>query len=320
MTWQRSASALHLMPVEVDSGPTLNFFVPVLQSALDQLVGSADQVLRAIGDNYRFEETVSDMRRSGFESFCDGVVGELELRRRHTDYFGERCRDALLPETFDESLQPAAHRLLDEEQWIIRIEAIARPLALHEVTFEQLQDAIKDSDSHFKESFLLNWNTRRDPRPAFSAFLGDLADDCGKADWPDRLRDRLGLAHYDPQAGPIPVAMMRYHVRDVLAECPSGAASITTPTVFDSEPGPYFFPAPKDVHFGRAMALNAAGDESSLQSEILHTRITYHARHLIKIGYVTKPLEPIALKELRNHHLLCLHMEIGRESFGEVMP
>ncbi len=56
------------------------------------------------------------------------------------------------------------------------------------------------------DKFLLTWDGKRDARPAFAAFRPELADDLAAADWPHRLRDRLGLAHYG--AGDEPVALM----------------------------------------------------------------------------------------------------------------
>jgi hypothetical protein len=171
---------------------------------------------------------------------------------------------------------------------------------------------------------LATWNGSniRDGRPAFAAFKDEVIDDLAKPEWPSRLRDRLGLAHYDCRDGPIPIALMEYTVAEVVeAAAAKGVKSaFTAPTVLDSEPWPYFFPAPAEMRCGRTMALYEVQDDKELLAEILHYRIAYKPKHLARLDEIGKPPSAYDLRGLRNHHLLALHIAAGREDFGEDIP
>jgi len=295
----------------------MDFSLATLQSAAAALLSSGDAKYRAKAQNYRFEEQVSPERLAAFETFCGELAAAQTLEHRHTDYWEELCRYAEIPETFLKSLGPVTHGGLAVEQRIIRIEGIDRVIK-EDVEFDALRKAVADKDTLFQEGFL-NLLNIKDNRPVFAAFHDDLLDDLGKADWPNVFRDRLGLAHHNPKERPIRIALMCYTVGEVLAGCEDDAVAITKPTVLDSRPWEYYYPAPKDVDYGRAMALTMDRDESSLQAEILHVRMDYKPKHLIKVGRIDRPVPEIDLKDLRNHHLLCLRMESGRDDFGEEM-
>ena len=171
------------------------------------------------------------------------------------------------------------------------------------------------------DKFLDTWNgsTLRDNRPAFAAFKDAVWDDLERPDWPRRLRDRLGLAHYDCAAGPIPIALMEYSVADVNAAAAAfpGACAVTAPTVLDSKPWPFFFPAPPGLTCGRSMPLFEVADDADLLAEMLHFRLTYRRQHLVRLDEIRDPPPPYELKALRNHHLVALRIASGREDYGE---
>jgi hypothetical protein len=262
----------------------------------------------------------------------------------HIDYVKENLEiDGETPDTFRIDLGPTGIGDIDKEQELVRVEGLRGPLMLHFglaasdgietllKRYEELKAAWENSraeDNALVDKFLSTWNGKRDERPAFAAFLDGLRDDAEHADWQHLLRDRLGLAHYQPlPAEPIPVAMMVYSVKEVTAVARADAQPMTCPTVLDSKPWPYYFPAPMAMPYGRAMALRTDWGDESLQPEILHTKIVYKRRHIKALALIERQWGPKELRDLRNHHLLKIRLALldepaaaGRMEFGEDMP
>ena len=94
---------------------------------VDVLLGSHD---RAKADNYAFDEQVSTERQEAFEGFCGSMTDPAALLRRHTDYVSERICEGNPPDTFVPALNPAASGEQDENQPLVRIESLERPIAL----------------------------------------------------------------------------------------------------------------------------------------------------------------------------------------------
>jgi hypothetical protein len=308
----------------------MHFAKTSLQDVLTVWRRATDVRRRATGDNVHFEERVSTLRQEFFETEAAGAIDPQSLEDRQADYFETFVKvDAgLWPHTFLPELLPTdlGPGLLEPFQQVVRLEDLTRPLeawapggANVAENYEILQRAFSDpSQSALFASFLASWNRRRDRRPAFAAWKDQLLDELDKPDWPDLLRDRLGLAHYDCRTGPVPVALVEYLVDDVIREADINGLShaFTAPTVLDSGPWPYFFPAPRDLPYGRAVSLGAVDDESRLLAEMLHIRLTYRREHIVRLGQIRRSTGKLDLKELRNGHLLALQVAAGRE-FGE---
>jgi len=96
------------------------------------------------------------------------------------------------------------------------------------------------------------------------------------------------------------------------------SAAFTAPTVLDSGPWPYFFPAPPELRCGRTMALYEVQDDKELLAEILHFRIAYKREYLVRLDEIRTPPNAYELRGLRNHHLLALHVASGRDDYGSV--
>src|SRR4051794_34394212 len=201
----------------------MRFLDPTLQTCLEawrRETGAA----RAKADNIWFEERVSAARQHFFEGAAAGASDADSLRRQHIDYWNTWVKVSDdIPHTFLTELEPAdlGSQLLDEHQSIIRLEALDRPLGKWSLSFEKLEEALKIKDIPVLQRFLDVWNESniRDHRPAFAAWKDEVQLELAAGDWPDQLRDRLGLAHYIPASTrPIPVALMEYTVREVKAE------------------------------------------------------------------------------------------------------
>jgi len=289
-----------------------------LAAATKDGLASIDPRIHAQAQNVRLEENVSGLRQNSFETESLGTGGPswTQMRRRHIDYVRRFVWTATEPpHTFRLDLIPAKAEVLDEEQFLVRLEKLAWPLSRFGCTFEDLDHAIRDDDQRFIDAFLERWNEVRDYRPMFATFLREVASELASSEWPELLRDALGLAHFVPTTGPEPVALFKYRVRTVLSEA-QGSIAITVPTVLDSDPWEHFFPAPKGLEYGRAMALSPCVDDEDLRAEVLHSRIDYRTEHLSRVGIVTKSPPINDLKYLRELHLLALQIASGREDFG----
>lgn len=306
-------------------GMSMRFDDGQLQDALVKWRELVDVKERSAADNIWFEQRVSAARQNIFEQEANGASNPVSLRRAHADYWGEFVRvDEDVPHTFEAMLAPADLGPIDEMQKIVRIEGLTRPLVKHGMTFERLKEAVTNNETAVVDGFLATWNasSMRDWRPAFAAFKDEVMDDLTKPEWPSRLRDRLGLAHYDCAAGPIPIALMEYSVAEVKTAATGFAISsaFTAPTVLDSGPWPYFFPAPPELCCGRTMALYEVQDDKELLAEILHFRVAYKREHLARLDEIRVPPSAFDLRGLRNHHLLALHVASGRDDYGEEIP
>ena len=170
------------------------------------------------------------------------------------------------------------------------------------------------------EDFLDRWNLARDNRPTFAAFKDELLQEIGDITWPDKLRDRLGLAHYVAVGGTLVVALMEYTVEEVFTEAarsPDIAYPFCVPTFLDSKLDSQFFPTPRKLGAGAPMALFEIWSDDELIAEVLHSRLTYGPHHIAKLGEITSDGPRTDFKTMRNNHLAALQVAAVREDFGE---
>ncbi len=305
----------------------MRFADPGLQTALTGWRALVEAEERAAADNLWFEDRVSAARQQAFEAYAAGARDADELKRRQTDYWEEHVRvDEEIAHTFDAALTPTALAPIDQTQLIVRLENLSRPLWQMggPMSLERLKQAVANNENALIDAFLRIWDQSsvRDWRPCFGTFKDEVRDDLKRPDWSARLRDRLGLAHYDCSAGPVPIALMEYSVGDVIAAATAFGAScaVTAPTVFDSIPWPHFFPAPRKLPCGRAMPLFEVSDDSDMLAELLHFRLSYKRQHIAGLDEITGAPAPYDLKSLRNHHLIALQMASDCYDFGEEIP
>jgi|HubBroStandDraft_1064217.scaffolds.fasta_scaffold00299_9 hypothetical protein len=274
-----------------------------------------------MGDNLWFEERVSTVRQAVFEDAVRGAQSPDDLKRRHTDYWNEFVKvDEGVAHTFLQSLEPADLGDLHETQKIVRVERLDRPLGKAALSFDRLKRAVERNETEIIDGFLRTWHNSniRDWRPAFAAFKDELSDTLLDHNWPESIRNRLGLAHFDCTSGPIPIALMEYSIDEVrkAANAQAGCCAVAAPTALDSMPWPFFFPAPRDLTCGRTMSLIAVDHERELLAEILHFRITYRREHISRLGEIRNPPEAFDIADLRNRHLLAVQLASDRDVFG----
>ena len=297
-----------------------------LGSVLDAWGASADLKDRAEAHNIAFEERLDRHRLDAFEDFVQRPCPDhVVLRRQLTDFIETYIEVAAphVPPTFREQNSGASMRRLGEEQKLLRIEKIARPLANRGLSLADLADSLSSSDSEDLaklEQFMDGWNLARDNRPTFAAFKNHLRPEFGDADWPHKLRDRLGLADYSTSGGPLAVALMEYTVEEVLTEAarsPDIAYPFCFPTFLDSTPSSQFFPTPKELPAGSPMALFEIWSDDDLIAEVVHSRLTYRRHHIAKLGEITSDGPAVDFRAMRNNHLAALQVAAVRDDFGK---
>lgn len=299
---------------------------PSILTSITAWRAAAEARVRCEIDNCWFEERVSSDRQQVFEDELGRIASWDEFRQRHADYHRTfvQVGDGLLPHTFMPKFVSRDLTRIDEKQIVVRVESLVRPLLASGISFIELRKAFDSHEHDLIERFIRTWNESavRDARPAFATLKSAVIDELDQDDWPERLRDRLGLAHYDATAGPEPVALMEYRVEDLQeAAANAGAAcALTAPTMLDSGPWPWFFPAPTELDCGRSMALFEIASDEDLVVELLHVRLSYRREHVARLGEIRRPPRPVTLARLRNHHLTALRLASGRDDFGEEMP
>ena len=248
-----------------------------------------------------------------------------DLRRQLTEFVTTFIEVAAphVPPTFHIQNGGASMGAISPEQKLVRIEDITRHLPSGRPTLIELANSLASSDpavSATSETFLDQWNLARDNRPTFAAFKDELRPEIGDPAWPEKLRDRLGLAHYSAAGGPLIVALMEYTVDDVLTEAarsPEITYPYCIPTFLDSRPSCRFFPTPKDLPAGAPMALFEIGSDEELIAEVLHSRLSYRRHHIAKLGEITSDGPMLDLQAVRNNHLTALRLAAARYDFGE---
>jgi hypothetical protein len=154
-----------------------------------------------------------------------------------------------------------------------------------------------------------------DLRPVFAAFFEDVKDDLASSDWADRLRDRMGLTHFNPMpAAPVPVVLLSYKVKDVPPFSDGrDERPLAVPSVLDSRFFPAFCPAPGAEEQGQLVDLAASFDEPV--HEVLHGWIRLRAEHVHRVGQVESAV-PDDLAKARGTHFHYLQQSCGPADYG----
>jgi hypothetical protein len=311
------------------------FSDPTLRGALDEWAKDSDDREKACAHNLLFDERLSGARGAFFEAMAmHSPRSAEELRRSAIDYYKEQVRGSrTVPHTFLNLNAAAGIKTLARDLKLIRIESLLEPL---EKTGKTLDDLIKaktktDKFSHaLLDTFVDDWNTRTDVlrNPcSFAANKNQCLAEIASPDWPNQLRDKLGLEHYDgARTGPIPVALMEYEVGDILDQAsstPGLAYPFCIPTALDGKPNSQFFPTPRcasrtpgPLDFGCPMALFVILSENELIAEVVHPRLTYKRDNLLKVGLISAGLPGVDFKKVRNTHLWALQIEAERDDYG----
>ncbi|WP_144428267.1 hypothetical protein [Azospirillum thiophilum] len=315
-----------------------------LEAVMGRLESSAALHSRIIPYNYNHDKRLSDVRknryRENFKQDLDDTIEEA-IAAHHTGYLARNVGfspvGSIMPTGLPETFEPivngdAVVGTPQPDQKLLRLEMLDWVLdkGVHNLTraeflrfkpeFDKEPDQRSNGFRAFVGTLIFHWNGKRDNRPMFAAFADEVADDADADDWVHRLRSRLGLGHITPYGtNSILVALMRYPVKAVLDATPRAerASCFAVPTALDGPLNPYFFPAPAELRYGRALSLHSDSDCRRLTAEVLHRRIDYAPDHLIDVAEVRRVDDILDLIGRRNQHLACLRRQPGCATFGE---
>jgi hypothetical protein len=310
------------------------FSDPLLRSSLDEWANDPDIRQRACAHNLLFDERLSGARAAFFEKTATHVRSGRQLRRSATDYYRDYVRVSRgVPHTFLDLNAPAAIKSIAPELKLIRVEDLREPLEKTAVDPHRLLNALSTksrSSDALLEWFIDQWNTRpdipRNPR-SFSAIKNQCLREIVSPNWPELLRDRLGLDYLDgSRSGEVPVALMEFEVGEILDQAsgtPGVAYPFCIPTAIDCEPNPQFFPTPTcpgrspgPLDFGCPMALHVILSSDDLIAEVVHLRLTYGRANMANIGFISGGLPAVDFREMRNAHLWALRIEADRDDYA----
>jgi hypothetical protein len=129
-------------------------------------------------------------------------------------------------------------------------------------------------------------------------------------DWADELRDRLGLAHFEPGTAFI---LFSYRVGELCCiSTDQQRHPLAVPTVVDHDLSSAFCPAPRNSNDGLSVDLAANG---RLTPELIHPAVRLAARHVFRLGRITRPVPP-DLNPARQAHLAALRETTGRMDYA----
>jgi hypothetical protein len=306
---------------------------------------------RFVARNFLLDENVAPERQSSYHA-----AGAMKHHAAFKDWQEIHNEDYLHSQVFLRKLRPQIPTLIDPADLencpetfrqrssfrtfgasdagleLIRVERVER-MAHHPIsmTADKLLQAAHDfltnrsSVSHKQDldAALEEWQSFRDLRPVWSGYWIDVKEifepnlGYDPEDWPNELRDCLGLCHLDPFARPgveINIEVFRYRVGELPGlQGERTLRPLAVPTVLDGQFGEAFCPAPNGQACGYVVYLGSAPYRP--RREILHPAIQFGAEHLYKVGKITRPV-PADLSAARREHLSWVRGETGRSDYS----
>ena len=224
---------------------------------------------------------------------------------------------APVPDTFRSGHQIDTYECPSDEKFLVRLEQLdfvtelakldpplddVYGLLARVADANQGGPALSDDDYNDCAELLGAWQQHSDARPFYATFWGDVASALSSGtNWPDELRDRLGLVHYDPatyRSGSIRVALFKYAIARV-PESKSGGPLLVRPTVLDGSINYALYTAAPRSGVGQAVDL--AARPRAPWREVVHPAITFEVGDVWAVGEISGPLTtPMA--KARGHH------------------
>jgi hypothetical protein len=322
----------------------MRFIHPALAADHTAALQSNEPKRLAVAHNILFEQRVSPDRVQIAEDAAVVRGAENNIGTALEAHYRSRITAGGAKDhpTFSDLNAAAAYHPISEHEYLMRVENLTweidrvRPSTRNDVAgaertriqaaFEAVGKGISTRETDaIVNDFLEIWNSSyRDYRPMFAGFEAEIGSDAARPDWPVRLRDRLGLAHYEPNGSPLVVCIMRYRIAEVIKFAQQSVDPVKniflSPTVLDCGNWEYFFPAPKNCQGGRALYLGRVSDYANFFSELLHFRIDYERKHVFKIGVLNEPVTDCSLNCMRNSHLDAVQLAFDEYDFGLPMP
>ena len=223
------------------------------RGVLQRLASSGTLSEFAPAENFLLDERVSDDREHDYfdcTSFSPlPATTSADWFEKHKSYSNKRLRFVPRCATFDVGNEPA-HLTVHHEMDVVRIQTLSGLCERGSVRFAEpieLSGAIRDllaSRSRHEPAaddvvaYLQTWldrlNGASDGRPMFVAPFAEVERHLNQPDWPNRLRDALGLGHIRAVGGVVmPVVLFRYSLERPYDAHRASPAWAATPTVLD---------------------------------------------------------------------------------------
>jgi hypothetical protein len=191
--------------------------------------------------------------------------------------------------------------MADNAQWQLP-DALA--LLTRVANANRARTGLNDNDREDCSELFDKWQERADNRPMYAAFWGDVKGVLSrpKSDWPDELRDRLGLVHYDPALAlqAIPVAAFRYPIKRIHKKGGNGRPLLVRSTILDGSLNLAFYTQAPGSRVGRTVDLGARQGDAPWR-EVVHPAIAFKPDDLWAVGEISAPV-PKPMAEGRRHH------------------
>lgn len=327
-----------------DHRNTLATVYPGFGKFLVRLDGSRPLTdLRFIGRNFRLDERVPGERADRYRGVAEGSLDDMsDWYDAHWEYMAsalwveqpatgiprriDRHDQATCAESFRTGDAMIDLGGTDPSVELIRVERLAPIADAARIAEAELVDRLSEATAKradaptrsWVNAALGRWARTRDLRPVWAAFWEDCEDVCDAAGtgWASMLRDRLGLAHIDPDLSgrDVAVVVFRYPVRLIpTVHGVTNHRALAYPTVIDGELSAAFCPAPRNDEWGRVM--NLSPDTEEPFREVIHAPVRLSAEHVYRVGFVDMPVSR-PLDEVRGLHILWLQQEYGRDDYG----
>ena len=291
--------------------------------------------------NFRLEERLTDRRWESYAAYDARRhhATRDEWQAAHDRYLKERIWRSHFSSTLPRTLDPsdpdrcpetyesgASFFEYDGALHLIRIEDVASFALLIKKSPSEVLAAARDwlsapasAGAEAWRDYVADRNARSTIRPTFAALLEEIEGVFEQTDWPDRVRDLLGLLHFNPGTvgRNIDILVFRYPVNSVtkLQGAPANERPLAPPTVLDMRFSAAFCPGPKGFDTGFVIDLSGGG--ASPRREVVHPTSPYEPSHLWKTGTITKSVPLGDVPVARGLHLLALQRETGRTDFGQ---
>lgn len=244
----------------------------------------------------------------------------------------EQDDEDICPETFRAlaSNSPFAHSA--ESLYLVRTEELSFISRLSGVNAQELKtwanDVVQNGSSakSFEglNSALRGWSKGIDLRPVFAAYWEDQQDLFGKSPiddavgWANQLRDRLGLAHLDPndRGGPIDVIVFRYPIKNLaqIETLATDMRALMPPSVLDGKFSQAFCPSPNGQKTG--YTLDLSGELNSPQREVLHPTLAFTADNVFRVGTIDTDVDLESMDMFRGLHLMWLREQCANADYA----
>ncbi len=154
-------------------------------------------------------------------------------------------------------------------------------------------------------------------RPEFATFLADILPVFSELDWVDRLRDTLGLIHFNPTAGSeIPVLVFSYPLRDLpFLQGQPAFRPLVPPVTLESNWNPAFCPSPPGGRTGHTIDLSARTPVPR-RREVVRPTMQYRANHVYRVDSIRRPVEKDTLEVARSLHLTEIRKMCFRSDYA----